>query len=413
MRKRVYGGLTALCVLAIAAVGFTCFADGVKNTTNDYLLKEAKATQNTFDWAGEIVSDEGNNDGTATYDGEGFTFNVTKNTSKTDWHVKLTNYSLSLKQYETYKIQFDISSTVASEEGKGAVINVNGGATWEKRAIVVGNNTIEATFLSSNETASVELQLGQLGVGTFVVKNIVIIPLNNLLEGFEAAAWNDTGYTSSVTANPAGVNYASFSVANASAGDSWNVKLQALTTLTLETGKEYRIHYQLKTSVDASGLEVLHGTRDAEWNYSEKWSAAEDGWYGVNLTAGTVQTHTFTVTPAADITKVVISVRAGTMTTGTVELMNVYIVETADYWDNTSALKSNLESAEHWKAAWAAVRASEEKGLCKESNRATVTDLIERYDNLTPSVRNSFKDTVDADEKTYAQSIEYFRDRLA
>lgn len=409
-KKGLLGGLTALSILAVAAVGFASVSNkGLFGGVSAPIV--AKAEQNNLDWNGEIVTAEGPQ-GTAVFNGEGFLFDVTKNDGKVDWHVKLYNNSIALKQYESYQIKCEFTSNVASDEGKGVVVNANGGALWQRHAVIAGENVVTDIFASSNATASIEFQFGELGVCQVLVKKITITPVKNLLSGFEAAAWNDPGYNSSVVVNPDGKNYAKYSVNNDSAGGPWNVKLQALTELTLSKDVEYRVHYEVKISSAVNGVEILYGTRNDEYDYTEKWAASPNGEYEQTFAENETKRYTFNVQPNANITKIVFSIRAGKMTTGNVELISLCVAKTDDLLDTSSAIVSNLESGNNWKADWAAARALV-GGLCSSENYGVIGNLIERYDNLTPSVRDGFKDTVDVDGFTYAQSIAYFRDRIA
>ena len=421
--------LKVISCAAVLVAGATAFASivGAKFAGTGFFQQNVQykkaSAQNTLDWTAEYVKDSGST-GTVGAGENGIRFSTTT-TSGTDWHVKMANYEVSVTQYNTYEVTFVLNSSVASDVGKGAIINVDGGkGCWERRSISVGDNVISAKFFARAATVPVELQLGEFVTpgSLVVVKSVTIKKINNLVLSYNAEIWSGNGCTGSVKEPAYDVHTSTYNFDNVKAGEDFKVRdnqLQALTFITMEGSKNYEVYYEVKSSVKVSGVEILHGRRPKEGSelvYYEKWQEGnEDGKYGVTLNKDTIHRFTTQVTPGFNYVEPVISIRPGEKIEGTIELTGLRITDNSNYYGDT-LYACNLESGASWKARWQAAR-GETGGLCAVGNKDLVLALIEAYDNLTPKERDliaSEKDaTYEQTDFTYAQSVDYFRARFA
>ena len=175
-KKGLLGGLAALSILAVAAVGFA----SVNRSNVNMPAAHADSTVyklNRVDWKKEVNSDVTG----GAYNGvDGLHFNITS-PDGTDWHIKMWNNEetpLSLVNGTSYKMHVDFDVVSLTGENKLDFITNGTNATGilSNAQYSQGYNlTHEVTFTATSTNPQLEIQFGKT-VGAFevIVKRVVI-----------------------------------------------------------------------------------------------------------------------------------------------------------------------------------------------------------------------------------------------
>ena len=174
-KKGLLGGLAALSILAVAAVGFA----SVNRSSINMSAAHTDSTVyklNRINWEKEIVSPVTGD----AYNGvDGIHFNVTSCPGDTDWHVKMWNSSnLSLDTGTVYKmhVDFDVVKLTGGNKLHFITNGNNAEGLWTDVQYNQGyNQAHEATFTATAENPTLEIHFGTTpGEFEVVVKRIVI-----------------------------------------------------------------------------------------------------------------------------------------------------------------------------------------------------------------------------------------------
>ena len=382
------------------------------------------AAQNSISWSGKIegmVTNEHHG-----FEGDGYKF-VTAKKHDADWHVQLFANNISTYTNEDYILTFTFTSntTAPGGEGDGVILRAfdnvdDGGDLWRRYPVVNGENIIQGDYHSTSNMLNVELSLGEFRAeeSEITVTRFEIRRRRDFTTTFNAEAWKDSPYASSVTSDPhENISSATFSFDNTKVEgnlESWRNKLQILTPITLKYGRTYEIHYDVEFNINISNCEIIHGRRPSD--YVDKWQEGNmDGYYEQSFTLGEKRSFSFTVTPslaATDFENIVFSIRPGEKKAGSVTFNNLSVRDISNM--NEEVRVCELRSADKFAEQWRALRTNDE--LCAAGVITADVDamraLIIVYDNMDADQRDLLSDITDVGDYKVAQSVAYFRAML-
>lgn len=291
----------------------------ITEPANTTIIDESNV--NTHGWKPVIESAVSGS--TSNVNGNTLRYNITSSPKTDAWHIKLDN-NVSTELNHSYTVKYYVNSSAAGwvwlTGGTGSGINID-----------VGENVIEKQFDGTGGDVYVALELGQLASSfTLDVTKVEILDyaneyVNLISDSFEINDTNssirtDMGSAGEITRNG---NTATIKLTTSQTGaDAWPINMKVLTGVSLEANNNYRISYDLTSTVEINGYECLFGNTNELYNNDDavlksiKNIDGVDGMYGQYIGAGETKTNNFIVEPTTNIDNVLLTVVLGKMPVG-------------------------------------------------------------------------------------------------
>ena len=431
-KKGLLGGLTALSILVVAAVGFASTSNkglfgGSRNdfkAAQAYEFNRLGLTTAFADGVSGTVSTNANKD---------FILTVNSYVEVDAWKAKILMNNMSVETGGFYKASMTLTSTVAHN---AFFVAEEGRSNEQKRMFWIdGNKEIAIYFQAERSDVEIQLQVGEFGGSTITVSDAKIEKLmaSNLQEALTFNGRVDGDYYArnggyEVDNNNVTVR---LNAGDSSSTDKWKLKVASVISsegrLAFDTNKMYRLKYTVNLNVafPENGIDILLGgypqTTTDLWDYTAQILGGNNDdnrlIQRMDLSNYDVKdsfTTEVAFKPLSAFYDLLISVECANVSD---EAFNVVFsnIELQEFTLTDGEEAIATYRANKFANEWKAMRVDGK--LCNTETHDVLDESalrakIDEYINLPESVRNKLDTIIDTGAYTISDSVLYFAEKL-